>query len=65
MQVTGRASATAAITESNMGRDQLPRKGKRGLLSLVFSAASNNVRCFDRVLMSVGIVEGKGVRKLN
>jgi hypothetical protein len=40
-----------------MGGVQLPKKGKRGLLSFVFSTAKNGIHDFGRVPVSVGIVD--------
>jgi hypothetical protein len=50
---------TAAISESDMGEGQVPRKGERDFLPFVFSTASNDVREFGRVPASVGIVGRK------
>jgi len=57
--VTRHKGATAMASESNMSEGQVPKEVKRHTLLSVFSAASNDVHCFGRVPVSVGIVDRK------
>jgi hypothetical protein len=45
--------------ECNMGEGQVSRKDKGGLLLFVLPTASNDIHCFGRVPMSVGIAGRK------
>ena len=60
MSVTRRKGVTAMAGEFNMGGGQLPRKGKRGLLSFVFSTDGTAMRYFGRAPVSMSVVDAKG-----
>ena len=49
---------TLVTSEFDMGAGQVPKEGRRGLLSL-FSATSKRIHCFGRVPLTVGIVSRK------
>ena len=51
--------ATAVISELSMREGRLPVKAKRHIPSSAFSTATNDINCFRRVPVSVGIVDGK------
>jgi len=51
--------ATAVTSELDMAEGQVPKKVKCHILSSAFLAASKNIRCFGRVPVSVGIVDGR------
>jgi hypothetical protein len=51
---------TVVTSESNMGKGQVPKRVKHSILPLVFSVAVNDIHCFGRVPMSVGIVDRNG-----
>jgi hypothetical protein len=48
-------------SEANMGEGHVSRKGKRGLLPLVFCTTNIDIHYFSPALMSGGVVHGERI----